>query len=322
MESYIDALQQCQIWKFIETSNNIDQIIDYIPSVKKPKYIHYINFIQKLKEETDTDYNITHNDIVTMHLISKYKEDFLSKTLVDIEKQIYDRAQEIINIITNYKTRNVLPEKLIKKIITFNIIFIDWKEKDKNSQLDILAEIFFRYNESLLEFQDSDIEDDLKVEYTNELNKFMNNILFNMKRLDLNYKCHLFKYKFKNIEFDNNARKYIYNNLTNIFWKNIEYRLKILKDYTVINLIIDSYIDIYMKISLDEDYLDDILEYKQSSNASLENVYLLIGLLINNNLLFDEGNTEYILPIDSEYIVMKNLKLIFKQIEILHKIYN
>ena len=39
---------------------------------------------------------------------------------------------------------------------------MDWKEKDKKSQLDILAEIFFRYNESLLEFQNSDIHSDIK----------------------------------------------------------------------------------------------------------------------------------------------------------------
>ena len=319
MDSYINNMLTCDIWKFIESSRHVDEIIDYIPSVKKPKYIYYDGFISKLKEVTETDYLITYNDIITIQLISKYKDDFLSKTLVDIEKQIYDRAYEIINIIKNYMEGNSA-NILIKKIITFNIMFIDWKGKDKKSQLDILSEIFFRYNESLREFHSSDIDDELKNIYTKELNSFMNNILYNMKRLDTDYKDHLFKYKFKNIEFDNNARKYIYNNLVNIFWKNIDYRLRILKDYSVINLIIDSYIDIYMKISLDEDYLDDILELKNSS--SLESIYSLTELLINNNLLFETPNIEYIIPIDSETIVMKNLKLIFKHIETLQRSLN
>ena len=317
MESYINDMIHCDIWKFIDISDNIDQIITYIPIVEKPKYIYYDNFIQKLKEKTNTDYEITYNDIITIHLISKYKQEFLSKTLVDIEKQIYDRANEIINIITCYSNDDSQYEILIKKIITFNIMFIDWKEKDKKSQLDILSEIFFRYNEALHEFQISDTDDGLKAIYIEELNTFMNNVLYNMKRLDSNYKEHLYKYKFKNIEFDNNARKYIYNNLVNIFWKNIEHRLRILKDYTVINLIIDSYIDLYMKISLDEDYLDDILELKNS--FSLEGVYLLINILINNNQLFEHTNIEYKLPIDNVDIVMKNLRLIFKSIEEIQK---
>ena len=316
MRKCINELVHCDIWKFIELSKHVDEIIKYIPSVMQPKYIYYNNFIQKLKEKTNTDYDITYNDIITVHLISKYKEEFLSKTLVDIEKHIYDRAAEIINIINNY-TEDNLADILIKKIITFNIMFINWKEKDKKSQLDILSEIFFRYNESLHEFQTSDIDDELKTVYTEELNTFMNNILYNMKRLDIDYQGHLFKYKFKNIEFDNNARKYIYNNLINIFWKNIEYRLRILKDYTVINLIIDSYIDIYMKISLDEDYLDDILEFKNTS--SIEGIYSLTEVLINNNLLFENPDIDFILPVDSETIVMENLKLIFKHIEELQR---
>ena len=313
MENYINDMIHCDIWKFIDISENIDQIIAYIPMVEKPKYIYYDKFIQKLKEKTNTDYEITYNDIITIHLISKYKEEFLSKTLVDIEKQIYDRANEIINIINSSSNDDSRSEILIKKIITFNIMFIDWKEKDKKSQLDILSEIFFRYNEALHEFQISDTDEALKTVYIGELNTFMNNVLYNMKRLDNKYKDHLYKYKFKNIEFDNNARKYIYNNLVNIFWKNIEYRLRILKDYTVINLIIDSYIDLYIKISLDEDYLDDILELKNS--FSLESVYLLIEVLINNNQLFENTNIEYKLPIDNVNRVMENLKLIFKNIE-------
>ena len=51
-------------------------------------------------------------------------------------------------------------------MITFNIMFIDWKEKDKNSQLDILSEIFFRYNEALHEFQVSDKDEELKKIYS------------------------------------------------------------------------------------------------------------------------------------------------------------
>ena len=313
MESYINDMIQCDIWEFIKKSENIDQIIAYIPNVDNPKYITYNKFIQKLKEQTDTDYKITYNDIITIHLISKYKAEFLSKALVDIEKHIYDRANEIINIINSYNNTDNWPHILMKKMITFNIMFIDWKEKDKNSQLDILSEIFFRYNEALHEFQVSDKDEELKKIYIEELNAFMNNVLYNMKRLDSNYKEHLYKYKFKNIEFDNNSRKYIYNNLVNIFWKNIEHRLRILKDYSVINLIIDSYIDLYMKISLDEDYLDDILELKNV--FTLEGVYSLIEILINNNTLFEHIDYEYKLPVDNVQGVMENLKLIFKHIE-------
>ena len=315
MELYINEMIHCDVWKFIEISDNIDDIISYISTVSEPKYIHYNKFIDELKKITNIDYNITPNDIITIHLISEYKDEFLSKTLVDIEKQIYNRANEIINII-NTNDENNTPEILIKKIITFNIMFMDWKEKDKLSQLDILSEIFFRYNEALREFQVNNDDDDIKNVYIEELNMFMNSILYNMKRLDINYKDHLFNYKFKNVEFDNNARKYIYNNLVHIFWKNIEYRIKILKDYTVINLIIDSYIDIYVKISLDEDYLDNILEFK-TSIPTLEGIYSLIGVLINNNQLFENSGIEYMLPIDSVDSIMKNLKLIFKHLGLL-----
>merc|ERR1711991_1245937 len=99
----------------------------------------------------------------------------LSKKRQDIEENLYLKSVEIFSFIDN----NSKDYKLLGK----KILFDEWKQKDLESQMNILCEVYYRYKESL---------DETPKEIINQSNKeivnFINKVEKSMKRLTPSYK--------------------------------------------------------------------------------------------------------------------------------------
>ena len=103
------------------------------------------------------DMNIPYGNISYSNLnsnidkdITRYSHsyDIVGKNLEDKEKAIIERAKEIY---TKFDTLSL--ENINKKLVTFKIIFEEWKKQDKYSQMDVLCEMYYKYTESLEDYE-------------------------------------------------------------------------------------------------------------------------------------------------------------------------
>merc|ERR1711991_1285559 len=108
-------------------------------------------FLKKILEILNKDYSIPKEYLslrvfISSLLIYKDPDMLLSKKRQDIEENLYLKSVEIFSSIDN----NNKDYKLLgKKILTHKILFDEWKQKDLESQMNILCEVYYRYKESL-----------------------------------------------------------------------------------------------------------------------------------------------------------------------------
>ena len=286
MENLFVSIKNTDFWILINDDNkSVDDIILYtrIKIKKNNDYEKLDKFIDNLDKEFKIDKEIiTKQFIISCLMIAKYPDELISKVRNEKEKLVFDKSFEIFEMIKEDKYEN-----FNKKIITFSIIFEDWQNKDKESQLNLLCEMYYRYKNNIdavttdidkLE-QENELIMNKKDEYVNELKKQLNNILFSMKRLTKNYKEYLNNYKMKNVDYDEKVYKMMYEKLKISYWVNIKKDIFELKNTDIYKHIINDYLNLInnLKVSnLDISLLITLKDYEIESENLLDACYTLV----------------------------------------------
>ena len=288
-------LNNLKNWHFfsILSSNTLMYIEKYIqePSFNENKDFKNIKLLLEYIRKT---YNlekefVNYKILISSLIIHYFPDEILSKKRNETENELYDKSRNIYDYIHNSKI-NI--ETFKNKLFTFGIKFCKWKNLDKISQLDILSEIYYRYKETYDELENKVYNNkEIQHTYKTEMRAFLNIILINMKKLDKNYQKYLSKYKFKNIDYDEKAKSFIYNKLKDIFWKELYIELVIKQNYKIIDTIIFNYIDI---LNLDNNTypfdLNDIIQYK--GQYTVNDIIQLTKTLLNINTILDNQNKD------------------------------
>ena len=146
MENIIKNIKESNIWKYIHNdNNNIDNIMVYLKK-KDIDYSAFDNLLCYIADNNGVNIdNINSYFIVSIIMIHKFADDIIGKNRVEEEDIIVYKANEIYNVLLN----NTNKENIHKKIITFKILYDDWKNKDKTQQLDILSDMYYKYTKSI-----------------------------------------------------------------------------------------------------------------------------------------------------------------------------
>lgn len=336
MENLFVSIKNTNFWMLINDENkSVDDIIIYTRTkIKKNNdYEKMDKFIDTLDKEFKIDKEIiTKQFIISCLMIAKYPNELISKVRNEKEKLVFDKSFEIFEMIKEDKHEN-----FNKKIITFSIVFEDWKNKDKESQLNLLCEMYYRYKNNIdavatdidkLE-QENELIMNKKDEYVNELKKQLNNILFSMKRLTKNYKEYLNNYKMKNVDYDEKVYKMMYEKLKISYWVNIKKDIFELKNTDVYKHIINDYLNLInnLKVSnLDISLLITLRDYEIESENLLDACYTLVKAFISINKQLDSENYDEIYDMLLDKVINNNgnvvdlYKFCFERLEMIKKI--
>ena len=235
MDNHISNVKQTQFWKHLH-GGDADSLITYTttPNFKETEII-FDNMLSFLSENYNVPSEYLQSKIFTSVLmISMFPDTFLDTNREVLEQTVFDRSLEIYNLI-NEESKEY--KVLGKKLFSFKIVFEDWKEKDLKQQLDLLCEMYYRYQEGINQFAN----DVAKTEYVVELKQISNKILTNMKRLSPNYQTYLDNYSNKLVSYSDKINNLVYKKLKDIYWENLEEEVFNNDNYQVIDRIIEDY---------------------------------------------------------------------------------
>ena len=287
------------VWMLIK-DNELDFIINKLPS----QNIKNLNiFIEELFSLIGEEYETNkRNIIVAILLINKFPNELLSSNRGEEEDNLYHKAKEIYELLGISNIDYII---LAKKIYTFSIMYSEWKTKDKEMQLNILAELYYRYSEDIREFLSISTDSSKKIVYNKIFKEFLNKVLNQMLILDKNWKEYLTNYNYKKIDFDENSQKFMYNKLTEVYWEHL--KLQQLSRYPcdIIKQVITDYIILFTKIDNSKD-----LNYLYNHKSNLSELYQeLVNL---NKLLGDSFDYRNIIKKEDTF---KFFKIIFNYLE-------
>ena len=257
MENLFVSIKNTDFWILINDDNkSVDDIILYtrIKIKKNNDYEKLDKFIDNLDKEFKIDKEIiTKQFIISCLMIAKYPDELISKVRNEKEKLVFDKSFEIFEMIKEDKYEN-----FNKKIITFSIIFEDWQNKDKESQLNLLCEMYYRYKNNI----DAVTTDIDKLEQENEL-------IMNKKDEYVN--------ELKNTDIYKHIINDYLNLINNLKVSNLDISLLItLKDYEIEseNLLDACYTLVKAFININ----------KQLDSENYDEIYdMLLNKVINNN---------------------------------------
>jgi len=335
MENLFDSIKQTNFWKLINDNNKVvDDVILYTRTkIKKEDYDKFDIFINNLYNEYDIDKDIiTKKFLISCLMIAKYPNELIAKVKNEKETLVHEKALEIFEMISNNKSDN-----FNKKIVTFSIIFEDWKNKDKESQLNLLCEMYYRYKNNIdsisNDISNLEVENNVtmnnKDEYLKELRKQLNKILFSMKRLTSNYKEYLDNYKMKNVNYDEKVYKMMYEKLKMSYWTNIKKEIYEIKNTEAYKHIINDYLILINNIkvsNLDISLIISLKEYEITEENLIDACITLSKAFIEINKQLDSENYDEIYDMLLNKVVTNNLNVIdlykfcFERLEMIRKI--
>ena len=298
----------------------VDEMIRYVSSIEFINNGHIIvaNIIDILIEKYSIPKEYLNKKVFTsIFLIHKFPKYLLSTELSHIEQVLFNKATDIYD----YISQDINGKEFGKKLVTFKILFDDWKDKDLTSQLDVLCEMYYRYQDNINEF----IKDESKEEYVLELKQFTNKIETSMEFLTPTYKEYLDNYKFKNIDYDEKVYKTVYKKLKSIYWRNISNQIFVKENYKVIDTIIDDWSEIYTISNINSNINIEIIE-EYRGIYTLEAIIALGKDIISFNKLLDseiyDEIYEYILEKigDNPKYIIDLFKITFDRLEFINKL--
>ena len=243
METHLSNIKNTEFWELMN-KNDADKLISYTTTrgFLETDETVFNNMLEYLSSNYNIPSEYLSPKIFTSTLmIAKYPDIFLDSNRELLEQTVYERALEIYNFLED----NLSDYKLLgKKLFSFKIVFEDWKEKDLKQQIELLCEMYFRYQEGIDQFA-NDVSKD---EYVIELKQMSQKILNNMKRLTPNYQKYLDNYSDKQVSYSDKVNTLVYNKLKELYWDNINTEIFEHSNYTVIDTIIDDYQDVLIKL--------------------------------------------------------------------------
>ena len=320
MNSQLKQLKESEYWENLTKENsNIDELLAFITSRKFEA--NEKSFLKNIINTLKTDFEIPEEYLslrvfISCLIISKYPDALLSKDRKEIEENLYEKAKEIFNFINE----DLDDFKLLgKKLVTFKIMFDNWKQKDLESQMDILCETYYRYKETLDQTPNNIVNNSNK-----EIVNFIAKIEKSMKRLSPDYKTYLENYRFKKVSYDEKAYNLIYKKLKKTYWDYIQNKIFNEEQYTIIDRIIDDYKELIDDIEINDVDLSSILSYKgvYSINALLGVTHKMIEF---NNSIDSEHYDEIYIHITNKLIssvkyIPDILKFLFERLEFIKNV--
>ena len=355
MSEYIELLKESQVWLKIHSESEVTKITEYLAdsSIDYSSIDNFINYIQQIFNLEEKI--ISHKLLVSILMISKFPNDIIGSDRNETEESIYQKALEIYNLINTCNLENIN-----KKLITFKIIFNDWKSQDKLNQINLLCEMYHKYTDSLAEYtfdeatdemilsQNSEITDTMddekkeefvekarqhekeaKNDFITKINNMRNKILHSLKRLTPNYKSYVKNYKLKDVKYDESVYKMFYTKMKHIYWSNIRKDIFEKKDKNVYHHILNDYVTIFESLeisNIDIDCLKSYLDYDISEDNLTEACVTICKQFIETNKQIDSENydeiydTLYAKLVNNENYVTHIYKFCFDRLETIKKI--
>jgi hypothetical protein len=204
-------------------------------------------------------------------------------------------------------------------------MFDEWKKQDKYSQMNVLCEMYYKYTESLKEYEKDEEPTDEEIidmhsnitdtmddeakgnfvlslreknneEKTNvikEINNMRNKILHSLKRLSPQYQLYLKNYKMKNVKYDETVYKHVYRKMKQVYWDNVKRDIFEIKNTDIYQHIINDYLELLEDIKitdLDTSILESYKEYDVSEDNLIDACVSLCKLIIKCNMQIDSEN--------------------------------
>ena len=319
METHLDNIKNTEFWKIMNL-NNADNLISYTMSRKFLDNDEAIfnNMLKYLSSNYNIPIEYLSPKIFTSTLmIAKYPDIFLDSNRELLEQTVYDRALEIYNFLDESQEDYKL---LGKKLFSFKIVFEDWKEKDLKQQLELLCEMYYRYQDGINQFAN----DMSKNEYVQELKQMSHKILTNMKRLTPNYQTYLDNYTDKQISYSDKVNNLVYNRLKELYWDNINTEVFEHSNYSVIDSIIDDYQDVLVKLKNENFNGAKFNDYR--GIYTIENFKNIAIQMVRYNKQLDSENYDEIYDYTIEKInenvrnATSIIKICFDRLELIIKI--
>jgi len=320
MEELLNKLRETNYWEYLlDNTTNIDNLIAYTTAkaFEEGDKILFKNILEILNK----DYNIPKEYLslrifISSLMIYKDPNTLLSKERQDIEENLYNKSIEIFNFINNKSSEYKL---LGKKLLTYKIMFDEWKTKDLESQMNILCDLYYRYKEAI---------DSTPTNIVNQSNKeiinFVEKVENSMKQITPNYKDYIANYKLKKVSYDDKAYSLIYKRLKSTYWKYIDSKIFEEKKYEIIDRIIDDYCDLIEDININDLDISSIKQYKRT--YSLQGLLNLASDMINVNKQIDSEHYDEIYAyitgklIKSDKYLPDIYKFIFERLEFIKNV--
>ncbi len=320
----VNELKKSPIWKKIHSDENIIDITNYL----KQDDIDYSE-INALLDFIHSEYGLEKNTITkklftSIIMISKFPDDLIGKERGDKEDLIYTKSKEIYQLLLENNINNIN-----KKLITFKIIFNEWKSEDKLNQINLLCEMYYKYTDSLNENnlntqlsddeilkQNNDItvtmDNEAKQEYIDkikeidkikreefvtQINLMRNKILHSLKKLTPNFKKYLKNYELQDVKYDESVYKMFYSKMKYVYWKNIRSDIFEKKDIEIYKHILTDYIELIDSLQLNDLNSSDIkayLDYDINEDNLINGCITICKLFIKINKSLDSENYDEI----------------------------
>ena len=289
MDTIIENIKTSLIWDKLHESESMDNIVEYL----KTKNVDYTT-ISTLIDNITTNHKIAHgilrpSFIVSILMIGKFPDEMIGTKLGDTEQNIVDKAHDIY---IKFETNAM--ENIHKKLITFKIIFDEWKRLDKENQIGLLCEMYYKYTESIDECVKKEPVTDEFILLTNpdltntmdtvaqlnfieqvrnthqhdtdvflkEVNGMRNKILHSMKKLTPSYMTHLNNYSYKNVKYDQSVYKAIYANIKSVYWDNIKTEIFVNKNCDIYKHVIADYTGLLDELNVSGLDISELLSIK------------------------------------------------------------
>jgi hypothetical protein len=324
MNSLVENIKQSAIWQKIHSDEPVLDIMAYFKS-KDIDYTSIELFIDRICTTNSIDEKlITYKFLTSILMIAKFPEDIIGTTKGDVEQLLSKKATEIYQMLEENKTENIH-----KKLVTFKLLFDEWKQSDKLNQINLLCEMYYKYDESIDEFKNKDslsdeallelnkeitdtMDPEAKMDYIDKargydkeqgdiymkhVNHARNQILQQLKELTPIYKKCLHHYKFKNVTYDESVYKMIYTKMKHIYWGNIKRDIFELQKCDIFKHVVRDYIDILSEIKvtqLDYSSLESLLEYDLDSDHLEDACVSLCETIVHLNKQLDSENYDEI----------------------------
>jgi hypothetical protein len=205
-------------------------------------------------------------------------------------------------------------------MFSFKIVFDDWKEKDLKQQIDLLCEMYYRYQEAIQQYSNNVA----KSEYVMELKQFNTKIVKSMKALTPKYQTYLDNYSQKKIGYSDKINNLVYKKLKDIYWENIEKQIYEDNNLTVIDQIITDYQDLLSNLA-NKNFNGDKFNVLRE-NYTVTNLKNLAIQTVRYNKQLDSENYDNIYEYTIEKInenhknIISILKICFDRLEMIIKI--
>ena len=320
MDTHISNIKQTEFWTHLH-GGDADSLIAYTTTSNfKETEVIFENMLSCLSENYNVPSEYLQSKIFTSVLmISMFPDTFLDANREVLEQTVFDRSLEIYNLI-NEDSKEY--KSLGKKLFSFKIVFEDWKEKDLKQQLNLLCEMYYRYQEGIDKFAN----DVAKIEYVVELKGISNKILTNMKRLSPNYQNYLDNYSNKLVTYSDKITNLVYKKLKDIYWENLEEEVFENDNYQVIDRIIEDYQEQLESLNNSNFNGDKFNQFKEIYTP--ENFKNIAILLTRYNKQLDSENYDEIYEYTIEKInenprnIISVIKICFDRLEMIIKIKN